>query len=199
MKKILLIDNYDSFTYNLVQVIQEQLDIQVDVVRNDAFEMDLPVDYDMILLSPGPGIPAEAGKLLEVIRRFAARKPILGICLGHQAIAEAFGGKLLNLKEVCHGHASKILVDGQRSCLFTGLEEGFEAGRYHSWVVDPATLPECLEVTARTADGQIMALQHKDFPIYGLQFHPESVLSPEGPKSLKNWVQNALQLSFDFI
>jgi anthranilate synthase component 2 len=187
--KILVLDNYDSFTYNLVYLIRQLgYGQQLDIRRNDAFALDEVEQYDKILLSPGPGIPSEAGLMPEVLQRYAATKSILGICLGHQAIAEAFGGQLYNLTEVQHGVASTLTVVPDR--LFEGLPNQFAVGRYHSWVVDEAHLPTELEVIGRTIDQQIMAIRHRQFDLRGLQFHPESILTEHGPKLVQNWLQN---------
>ena len=185
---IVMIDNYDSFTFNLVHLVKE-MGANVRVLRNDCFELDELEAYDKIMLSPGPGIPSEAGLLLDVIRRYAGVKPILGICLGEQAIGEAFGGTLVNLDEVFHG----VQTDCRRTVddyLFEGLPATFPIGRYHSWVVDAATLPDCLECTAVSAEGQVMALRHRSLDIRGLQFHPESVLTPDGAKIIANWLNH---------
>jgi anthranilate synthase component 2 len=184
--KIVIIDNYDSFTYNLSHLIKS-LGAEVDVVRNDQFELADLEPYSKIVLSPGPGIPSEAGLLLDVIRTYAGRKPILGVCLGHQAIGEAFGGRLENLSDVFHGVATPchIVADDP---LFSGLERDITIGRYHSWVVSNEGLPDCLEVTAVSDEGQIMALRHKTLNVCGIQFHPESVLTPDGKKMLQNWL-----------
>ena len=184
---IVIIDNYDSFTYNLSHLVKE-LGANVTVLRNDQFELPQLEQFDKIILSPGPGIPSEAGLLLDVIRTYAGRKPILGVCLGHQAIGEAFGGRLENLSEVFHGVATPchIVTD---SPVFQGLDSTITIGRYHSWVVSTEGLPDCLEVTAKSDEGQIMALQHKELPIYGIQFHPESVLTPEGKSIIKNYIE----------
>lgn len=184
---VVIIDNYDSFTYNLSHLLKE-LGADVTVVRNDRFEMSSLEKYDKIVLSPGPGIPSEAGLLLDVIRTYSASKPMLGVCLGHQAIAEAFGGALVNLSEVYHGVATVGTQQGN-DIMFRGLPERIEMGRYHSWVVDKASLPECLEITAMSDDGEIMALRHKTLPVYGIQFHPESVLTPQGRQMLSNFLQ----------
>jgi anthranilate synthase component 2 len=187
--KILALDNYDSFTYNLVYLIRQLgYGQQLDIRRNDAFSLDEVEQYDKILLSPGPGIPSEAGLMPEVLLRYAATKSILGICLGHQAIAEAFGGQLHNLTEVQHGVASALTVVPDR--LFEGLPTQFAVGRYHSWVVDEAHLPAELEVIGRTPDQQIMAIRHKQYDLRGLQFHPESILTEHGAKLIQNWLQN---------
>ena len=188
--KCLLFDNYDSFTYNLYHILQE-LGIDTDVRRNDKISLDEVDNYDKIVLSPGPGIPSEAGLLLPLIKRFAPTKSILGVCLGEQAIGEAFGAKLMNLKDVYHGVCSDIRVL-KKDELFDGLEPGFRAGRYHSWVVSKDELPECLEVTAVDAEsGFIMGIRHRQYDVRGIQFHPESVLTPQGKKIIENWAAKA--------
>jgi len=185
--KIIIIDNYDSFTYNLSHLIKE-LGAEVSVVRNDQFDLGIIENYDKIVLSPGPGIPSEAGLLLDVIRTYAGRKPMLGVCLGHQAIGEAFGARLENLTNVFHGVATPChIVAGDP--IFNGLPESFSIGRYHSWVVSKENLPECLEITAVSDEGQIMALRHRDYDLHGIQFHPESVLTPDGKTIIRNWIQ----------
>ena len=184
--KIVIIDNYDSFTYNLSHLLKE-LGAEVDVVRNDKFELKDLEQYDKIVLSPGPGIPSEAGLLLDVIRTYAGRKPILGVCLGHQAIGEVFGAKLENLSEVYHGVATPVTLK-EDDPLFAGLPKRIEVGRYHSWVVSKEGFPDCLEITAVSDEGQIMALRHKELNIFGIQFHPESVLTPDGKIIMKNWL-----------
>ncbi len=176
--KTVIIDNYDSFTYNLSHLVKE-LGAEVSVVRNDRFNLGDIDAFDKIILSPGPGIPSEAGLLLDVIRRYAGRKPILGVCLGHQAIGEAFGGMLENLSEVFHGVATPCHIIAEDP-LFKGIAPDFEVGRYHSWVVSRENFPDCLEVTAVSDEGQVMALRHRTMEIHGIQFHPESVLTPEG-------------------
>ena len=188
MIKIIIIDNYDSFTYNLSHLLKE-LGANVTVVRNDKFRIEDLEQYDKIVLSPGPGIPSEAGLMPEVIKAYAGRKPILGICLGHQTIGEAFGAKLLNIGNVVHGVATPahIIV---KDYLFSGLPDELEVGRYHSWVVDENGLPSCLEVTSRSDDGYIMSLRHREFDIRGIQFHPESVLTPNGKEIINNWLNN---------
>jgi anthranilate synthase component 2 len=184
--RCLLFDNYDSFTYNLYHILQE-LGIDTDVYRNDKISLDQVESYDKILLSPGPGIPSEAGLLLSLIERFAPTKSILGVCLGEQAIGEVFGAELVNLQEVYHGVCSDIRIVA-KDRLFEGLEPGFRAGRYHSWVVSKKNFPECLEVTAVDADdGQIMGIRHRQYDVRGIQFHPESVLTPQGKKIIGNW------------
>ena len=184
--KIVIIDNYDSFTYNLSHLVKE-LGAEVTVVRNDQFEMSDLEPYSKIILSPGPGIPSEAGKLLDVIRTYAGKKPILGVCLGHQAIGEVFGATLENLTDVFHGVATpcQIITDDP---IFSGLDRNITIGRYHSWVVSREALPECLEITAVSEEGQVMALRHKTLNIRGIQFHPESVLTPDGKKMIQNWL-----------
>lgn len=190
--KILVFDNYDSFTYNLVHLVEKITHTKVDVYRNDQIALEKVKDYDKIILSPGPGIPEEAGLLLPLIKEYAATKSVLGVCLGHQAIGQAFGGKLVNLSTVYHGVATKIQVGSQesgvRSQLFDGLPDKIEAGRYHSWIISDENFPKELEVTARDDNNYIMALQHKKYDVQGVQFHPESVLTPDGESILRNWL-----------
>lgn len=186
--KIVIIDNYDSFTYNLSHLVKE-LGAEVTVLRNDRFALEDLEAFDKILLSPGPGIPQEAGLLLDVIRTYAGRKPILGVCLGEQAIGEAFGGRLTNLNEVFHGIQSKVKVTVP-DYLFAGLPEEIPVGRYHSWVVDREGFPESLEITAVSQEGYIMALRHKELDVHGIQFHPESVLTPDGKQMISNWINH---------
>lgn len=186
-ERVVIIDNYDSFTYNLAHLVK-QLGVKVEVFRNDQFTLNQLERFTKIILSPGPGIPEEAGLLMDVIRTYAGRKPMLGVCLGHQAIAEVFGGKLVNLKEVYHGIATEGTQFGNDP-IFSGLPKRIVMGRYHSWVVDRAGFPDCLEVTAMSDDGQIMALRHRNYNIHGIQFHPESVLTPEGATIVRNWLQ----------
>ncbi len=186
--KIAIIDNYDSFTYNLSHLVKE-LGAEVTVYRNDQFEMPVLQQFDKIILSPGPGIPSEAGLLLDVIKEYAGKKPILGVCLGHQAIGESFGAKLTNLSEVFHGVATPCHLT-TRDYLFEGLPDTFEIGRYHSWVVDKDNLPECLEVTGVSDEGFIMSLRHKEYDIRGIQYHPESVLTSSGRQILNNWLKH---------
>lgn len=184
--KIAIIDNYDSFTFNLAHLLRE-LKAEVTVLRNDQFQLpDLEV-YSKIVLSPGPGIPSEAGLLCDVIRTYAGRKPILGVCLGHQAIGEVFGGRLENLSDVFHGVATPCHITTEDP-LFSGLDKDITVGRYHSWVVSREDFPESLEITAVSDEGQIMALRHRELNVRGIQFHPESVLTPEGRKMLQNWL-----------
>ena len=186
MKKIVVIDNYDSFTYNLVHLVKE-LGAEVDVMRNDQFQLNDLEPYDKIILSPGPGIPSEAGLLMDVIKTYQGKKPMLGVCLGHQAIGEVFGAKLENLSEVYHGVATPVTLK-EDDPLFAGLPKRIEVGRYHSWVVSKEGFPDCLEITAVSDEGQIMALRHKELNIFGIQFHPESVLTPDGKIIKKNWL-----------
>lgn len=185
--KILVIDNYDSFTYNLVHLLNE-LDHDAEVWRNDKFELDEVEQFDKILLSPGPGIPSEAGLLLKVIERYAATKSILGVCLGQQAIAEVFGGELYNLEKPVHGTATNIVIKDTEEVLFRGLENGFKVGRYHSWAVKSENLPSELIITAEDEKGVMMALRHRDLDVRGVQFHPESVLTQFGKEMIKNWL-----------
>jgi len=186
--KIAMIDNYDSFTYNLVHLAKE-LGAEVTVYRNDRFALGDLAGFDKIMLSPGPGIPSEAGLLLEVIRTYAGTKPMLGICLGEQAMGEVFGGTLVNLSEVFHGVQTpcRIISDDY---IFEGLPREIAVGRYHSWVVDAGSMPSCLEVTAVSEEGQVMALRHREFDLHGIQFHPESVLTPDGARMLGNWINH---------
>ncbi len=184
---IVIIDNYDSFTYNLAHLVKE-LGTEVDVLRNDKFELEELEKYDKIILSPGPGIPEEAGLLLEVIRTYAGRKPMLGVCLGEQAIGQVFGGKLTNLSEVFHGIQTNVKIKN-KDYIFDGLPTEIPVGRYHSWVVDTDGFPEELVVTAISPEGQIMALKHREYDVHGIQFHPESVLTPNGKQIVGNWLK----------
>ncbi|OWP86477.1 aminodeoxychorismate/anthranilate synthase component II [Flavobacterium covae] len=184
---IAVIDNYDSFTYNLVHYL-EDLDCAVTVYRNDEFELAELEKFDKILLSPGPGIPDEAGLLKQVIEKYAPTKSILGVCLGQQAIGEVFGGQLTNLEKVYHGVATKVKLTNPDEVLFRDLPAEFEVGRYHSWVVANENFPAVLEVTSVDENGQIMSLKHKSYDVRGVQYHPESVLTPLGKKILENWV-----------
>ena len=196
--KILVFDNYDSFTYNLVHLVEKITGEKTDVFRNDQIALEDIQAYDKIILSPGPGIPSEAGLLLPLIKEFSATKSILGVCLGHQAIGEAFGANLVNLSSVYHGVASpvKIMPQNPRNSqvnadLFEGLADGFMAGRYHSWVVDPNGFPKVLEITAMDENGHIMGLRHRKYDVLGVQFHPESVLTPSGETIMRNWLKKA--------
>lgn len=186
-ESILLLDNYDSFTYNLLHLVKELGATRVEVFRNDRISLDEVERFDKIILSPGPGIPEEAGLLLPIIRRYAPTKSILGVCLGHQAIGEAFGAHLENLTEVYHGVQTPIDIIGE-DFLFQGLSPEILVGRYHSWVVSNNDIPECLEITARSREKQIMALRHKTYDVHGIQFHPESVLTPQGKTIIQNFL-----------
>ena len=190
--KILIFDNYDSFTYNLVHVVEKIIHEKVDVYRNDKIPLEKIKEYDKIILSPGPGIPVESGLLLPLIEEYAASKSILGVCLGQQAIGEAFGGSLINLSTVYHGVATKINVKEDRTKsendIFKSLPSEMEVGRYHSWIVSKEGFPDDLEFTAEDENGYIMALRHKTYDVQGVQFHPESVLTPLGEKMMRNWV-----------
>ena len=185
--KIVIIDNYDSCTYNLSHLIKE-IGAEVTVIRNDQFTLNQLEPFDKIVLSPGPGIPSEAGLLLDVIKTYKGRKPILGVCLGHQAIGEVFGGTLENLSDVFHGVATEG-TQFSNDYIFDSLPKRITMGRYHSWVVSRENFPTCLEVTAVSDEGQIMALKHKNYDIHGIQFHPESVLTPEGKTIVKNFIE----------
>jgi anthranilate synthase component 2 len=186
--QILVLDNYDSFTYNLVQYIERVIKKPVDVFRNDQISLEEMERYDKILISPGPGIPNEAGVSLELIRKYGATKSILGVCLGHQAIAEAFGGSIENLSTVYHGVVGQMKQVVPGDYLLEGVPEEFDAGRYHSWVVKPENLPDTLEVTVENDEGFIMAIRHREFDVRGVQFHPESVLTEYGGRIILNWV-----------
>lgn len=187
--KILVLDNYDSFTYNLVYILKELgCGDQIDIFRNDKIDLKDVEKYDKILLSPGPGLPCDAGIMPQLIKTYTASKDILGICLGHQAIGEAFGGTLNNLTEVVHGVATQVKVKDDP--LFVGLPATFTIGRYHSWVIDESTLPAELMVTAKTPDGQIMGVMHKEYKVRGLQFHPESILTDHGKTIMRNWIND---------
>ena len=197
MNKVLILDNYDSFTYNLVQLVEEIIGGEVDVYRNDEISIDDVDRYDKIILSPGPGIPSEAGILLSLIKTYAKSKSILGVCLGHQAIGEVFGGQLTNLSKVFHGIKTKInLIPAVSQSInnndwFKGLEAEIEVGRYHSWVINEQDVPAELEVTAVDSLGMIMSIRHREYDVQGVQFHPESVLTPNGRKMLENWLVKA--------
>nr|WP_294776555.1 aminodeoxychorismate/anthranilate synthase component II [uncultured Flavobacterium sp.] len=187
MKKIAVIDNYDSFTYNLVHYL-EDLGAQTTVFRNDELALEELESFDKILLSPGPGIPDEAGLLKQIIIRYANHKSILGVCLGQQAIAEVFGGSLTNLEKVYHGVATKVKIVVDNESLFDEIPAELEVGRYHSWVVNSDDLPEVLETTAVDENGEIMSIRHKNYDVKGVQFHPESILTPHGKTILRNWI-----------
>lgn len=185
--KVLILDNYDSFTYNLVQYIEEILGQSIDVRRNDEIALDAVADYDVIVLSPGPGVPSEAGIMPALIQRYASTKHIFGVCLGHQAIGEAFGAKLHNLSEVFHGIETPVRQVAEDQVLFRGVSPVFQAGRYHSWVVLRSSLPAELIVTAEDESGEIMAFRHRDYEVRGVQFHPESIMTKEGYRMLENF------------
>ncbi len=188
MKKILLLDNYDSFTYNIAHIVQE-CGYVVDIIRNDKISLDDVGYYDKIILSPGPGIPSEAGIMVELIKRYGATKSILGICLGHQAIGQVYGCQLENLSQVYHGVQSSAKIIAS-DALFVGMGDSFEIGRYHSWVVSPKGFSPQLQITAvEEQSGQIMALSHREYDVRGVQFHPESILTPQGAQIIKNWLQ----------
>ena len=201
MKRLLVLDNYDSFTYNLVHLAKEILGDTVDVYRNDAITLEEVAAYDRILLSPGPGIPEEAGILLPLIKTFAPIKSLFGVCLGHQAIGEVFGGSLTNLDKVYHGVATHIELcpdlgfSVNRNDWFMGSQNKLEVGRYHSWIVSRQNFPSELEATALDEQGMIMALRHRSYDVQGVQFHPESVLTPNGKKMLENWLLSPLKNS----
>ncbi|MGC4103602.1 anthranilate synthase component II [Ferruginibacter sp.] len=188
--RILVFDNYDSFTYNLVHLVEKITHEKVDVYRNDEISLEKVNEYDKIILSPGPGIPSEAGLLLPLIQQYAATKSILGVCLGHQAIGESFGGTLVNLDKVYHGVATPIKIINSNAPVLKGLPATIEVGRYHSWIVSEKGFPAELEVTATDENGYIMALQHKKYDVQGVQFHPESVLTPDGETILRNWLKH---------
>ncbi|MDD6209803.1 MAG: aminodeoxychorismate/anthranilate synthase component II [Bacteroidales bacterium] len=187
-KKLLIVDNYDSFTYNLYHLIKQLGYSNIDVYRNDKISLEEVDKYDKIVLSPGPGIPSEAGLLLPIIRRYASTKSMLGVCLGHQAIGEAFGATLVNLEEVYHGVSTPMKIVTP-DILFNGLPASLEVGRYHSWVVSPIQFPSELRITAVDEEGAIMALKHTVYRVHGIQFHPESVLTPRGSEIVRNWLK----------
>jgi len=187
--KILILDNYDSFTYNLVHMVEKITGNFPAVFRNDEISIEAVANYDVIMLSPGPGIPDEAGLLKAIIKMYAPTKSILGVCLGQQAIGEVFGGSLINLDEVYHGVATKIEITVDDEQLFDNMDKTIEVGRYHSWVVNP-NLPEVLEVTSIDSNGQIMSLRHRFYDVKGVQYHPESVLTPNGKQILENWIKS---------
>ncbi|MEN2282282.1 aminodeoxychorismate/anthranilate synthase component II [Algoriphagus sp. SE2] len=187
--RILVLDNYDSFTYNLVYIIRQLgYGSQMDIFRNDKISLEDVNQYDKILLSPGPGIPKDAGIMPDLLKKYSSTKSILGVCLGHQAIGEAFGGSLVNLSEVLHGVSSQVKV--QSDLLFIGVPDTFNIGRYHSWVIDESYLTPDLEIIARTPDNQIMGVRHKSFDVRGVQFHPESILTENGVQIIRNWLES---------
>lgn len=187
--KILLLDNYDSFTYNLMQMVEDIIGEEIDVIKNDKLNLKDVSIYDAIILSPGPGIPSEAGKLLEVIKNYADKIPILGVCLGHQAMVEAFGGGLKQLEKVYHGIGVQLVLK-DLDILFEGLTDPIQVGRYHSWVVDAESLPQDFVVTSTDEKGIVMSFKHKEYAIHGVQFHPESILTPQGKQMLTNWLSS---------
>ena len=187
--KILVLDNYDSFTYNLIHYLKELTQSPIDVFRNDKISLEAVGQYDKILLSPGPGIPSEAGIMPALIKHYGASKSILGVCLGHQAICEAYNGEIYNLDRVYHGIETDILIADAAEPLFAGIASPFKAGRYHSWNAKAETLPACLKVTATDSNGLVMAVSHKEHKVRGVQFHPESVLTPQGKLMIANWLK----------
>lgn len=187
--KILVFDNYDSFTYNLVHILEEISGVTVDVRRNDKITLPEIAPYDKIVLSPGPGLPSESGILIELIKTWSDGKSIFGVCLGLQAMVEAFGGQLKNLPQVFHGVATDVFIEDPTEKIFEGIPAVFQAGRYHSWVADRQFLPSCFLITATSPDGHIMAVRHKDFDLSAVQFHPESILTTHGKMMLKNWLK----------
>lgn len=189
MKEILVIDNYDSFTYNLVHILRELgVEDEMEIHRNDKIDVDYAEGFKRILLSPGPGLPKDAGIMPEVIRRYSPSRNILGVCLGHQGIAEAFGASLFNLPNVFHGIATKALLTDVEDLLFAGLPGEFNVCRYHSWAVSAETIPSDLAVTALDVSGNVMAIKHKKFKVRGVQFHPESIMTEHGKRMIKNWI-----------
>lgn len=192
MDKILIFDNYDSFTYNLVQLIRAITGREPTVKRNDKITLKEVAAFSKILLSPGPGLPQNAGIMLQLIRHYSATKSILGICLGHQAIGLAFGGQLIKQEKVYHGVTAPLCLTGIKDRLFTGIPENISVGRYHSWILDKKGFPEALQITATDHAGEIMGIRHRDYDVQGLQFHPESVLTPHGAAIVQNWLKNEL-------
>lgn len=189
MAKILLVDNYDSFTYNLYQLVKQVSDDDIQVFRNDKISVEDCGEYDKIILSPGPGLPDEAGNLKAIIKTYAHEKPIFGVCLGQQAIGEVFGSKLKNLSRVYHGIRSEFKIVEAKSRMFENMPDTFYAGRYHSWVIDKSTLPDCLEVTCQDENGEIMGIAHKEFKVRAVQFHPESVMTDHGKEMMQNFLK----------
>lgn len=187
--KILIIDNYDSFTYNLVHYVQEITGVMPDVYRNDQISLTAVASYDLLMLSPGPGIPKEAGILKDIVRHYAGKKPIFGVCLGLQAIVEVFDGEIMNMEQVYHGVATEMTVVDFEAPVFSGIPEKFEAGRYHSWAANRNKIPKDLIVTCVDAQGMVMGVRHRKYPISAVQFHPESILTPEGKKMVANFIE----------
>lgn len=190
MKKILVLDNYDSFTYNLVHYIEEIVGYKIDVIRNNQITLDEVAKYDKILLSPGPGVPPDAGILIPLVKKYGSSKSIMGVCLGHQGIAEAFGGAIVNLTKVYHGVATPITITDASEPLFKDVPKTLNAGRYHSWAVSEKDLPACFTVTSRDEEGEIMSIRHKEYDVCGVQFHPESILTEHGKTMMKNWLES---------
>ncbi len=189
--KILILDNYDSFTYNLVHMVEEITGETPDVFRNDEIPLEVVGEYDLIMLSPGPGVPDEAGILKEVIAEYAGKKPIFGVCLGLQAITEVFGGKIINMDNVFHGVATEMKVVDENALIFKKLPQFFTAARYHSWIADTDTIPKEFNITCVDEDGGVMAIEHKEFNISAVQFHPESILTPDGEIMVREFIENA--------
>jgi anthranilate synthase component 2 len=188
MKKILILDNYDSFTYNLVHLVEKVGNSILEVFRNDKISLEDAGMYDKILLSPGPGLPLEAGIMPQIVEKYSPTKSILGVCLGHQCIGEVFGGKLYNLPVPVHGKASEITISKPQDYLFSGLPKNLKVARYHSWVVDKNNIPDCIEITATDKDSVVMALSHKTYDVKGVQFHPESIMTEYGQELIANWI-----------
>jgi len=188
MEKIIVLDNYDSFTYNLVHYIESNPNYEVDVFRNDEISIDAIDNYNTIILSPGPGLPEEAGILKELVKRYAPTKKILGVCLGMQAIGEVFGGELENLNDVFHGVATPITITNPNDLLYKNLPENIEVGRYHSWVISNNNFPNKLVVTSKDDNDQIMSIKHQDYNVYGVQYHPESILTEHGKEIINNFL-----------
>ena len=186
--RVLLLDNYDSFTHILARYMLRSKEVSLDLVRNDRFIPDQTLLYDAVVISPGPGVPSTSGCILEVIQRFSGQVPILGVCLGLQAICEAFGGQLTNLSTVQHGVTSQVTIQDDHDLVLNGLPSPFSAGRYHSWVCDPVCFPQELTVTAKDESGEIMAARHREHHTYGVQFHPESILTPDGYRIINNFL-----------
>ena len=189
--KILILDNYDSFTYNLVHMVEDITGTMPDVFRNDEIPVEEIANYDAIILSPGPGVPDEAGILKETIQTYAGKKPIFGVCLGLQAITEVFGGKIINMDEVFHGVATEMKVTDDEALIFKNVPKHFDAARYHSWIADKSLMPEVLQVTCEDEDGGVMAIQHKEYNIHAVQFHPESILTPDGENMVRSFIENS--------
>lgn len=188
MKKILVADNHDSFVYNIVEILRH-LDVDYDIVLSDSIDVEILDGYDGFILSPGGGLPSDYPAMSAIVGKYYRKRPILGICLGHQAIAEAFGCRLINLKHPLHGHSTRLVLTSPKDPVFNNLSLPLKVGRYHSWIVDPDALPDCLEVIATDEDGNIMAVRHRQYPVYGFQFHPESIISAEcGSGMIENWL-----------